>query len=90
MSRRVLAFECQYCGALKRTKYITDRHETACTKNPEARNCIYCVHSEKRSGEEYGKILRLWCSLRDTSCTSAMGAICQKFKRKPDDNVKNV
>lgn len=37
MATRVLAYECKYCGTLKKTRALMDRHELACLKNPKAK-----------------------------------------------------
>lgn len=37
MATRVLAYECKYCGTLKKTRALMDRHELACLRNPKAK-----------------------------------------------------
>ena len=80
MARRVLAFECQYCGALKKSKTIATRHEVACMKNPDGRNCILCVHHVKLDTPVTGGG-KYWCPLRDVACSIAVSANCPNFKR---------
>lgn len=80
MARRVLAYECQYCGAIKKSKNIATRHEESCKQNPNARNCMFCVHHTKLEECVPGGG-RLWCPLRSMACSSAVGAKCPHFKR---------
>jgi len=81
MVRRILAYECQYCETLKRTKNIAVRHEKSCPKNPNAQNCIFCVHPVKLEACAPGGG-KLWCPVRSLACSSAVGAGCEQFVRK--------
>lgn len=72
MATRVLAYECQYCGALKKTKRTCERHEISCLKNPNARNCILCTHSIKEEGETI-------CAKTGKRCSVAVSANCNQF-----------
>lgn len=74
MARRVLAYECRYCGAIKKTENICLRHEKACMKNPDARNCILCQHSFKESST-------LMCG-KGKVCSQAVSVKCEHFARK--------
>ena len=80
MARRVLAYECRHCGAIKKTEKICLRHEKACLKNPESRNCILCQHSIPNSGSS-----KLLCQ-KGKACSQAISANCEHFVRK---NVAN-
>lgn len=82
MSRRVLAFECQHCGAIKKTKKIADRHEITCIQNPEAKNCIFCTHSYNQEEVFPSGKKTLVCALRGVNCTRAISASCTEFRRK--------
>ncbi len=81
MARMVMAYECQYCRALKRTKNLCIRHEQACKQNPDSKNCSFCIHSKL-----YDKPMpgggRLWCEKRQIPATSAVGPRCENFTRK--------
>jgi hypothetical protein len=72
MARRVLAWECRYCGALKKTELICNRHEVACPKNPDRKNCIDCVYC----GEDNV------CIVRGCGCSTAVSPYCQEYKRE--------
>lgn len=76
MARRVLAWECKYCGAIKKTEHICVRHEKTCMQNPEARNCILCQHSSTQSGQR-----DLLCQ-KGKKCSRATSANCEHFVRK--------
>lgn len=95
MARRVLAWECRYCGALKKNENICVRHELSCLENPEAKNCYFCIHSLKSKlnfdlrpepGLENIQITKtkevFHCSKRDCACSRAISANCEYFKRK--------
>ena len=75
MATRTLAYECQYCGALKRTKLICERHEATCFQNPDARNCVLCEHM--RSGAR-GRV----CFVTGKRCSVAVSANCYSFSRR--------
>jgi hypothetical protein len=76
MARRVLAWECRYCGTIKKTENICVRHEKTCMKNPDARNCILCQHSITNSGTR-----DLVCK-KGKKCSQATSANCEYFGRK--------
>lgn len=76
MARRIIAWECKYCGEIKKNETIALRHEATCIKNPEARNCILCIHSIPNSIT--GK---LFCQ-KGKTCSRAVSAGCEHFKRK--------
>ena len=78
MARRVLAWECKYCGAIKKSETIALRHEITCVKNPDARNCMVCTYSQ---GNGSGTLL---CQ-KGKTCSRAVSAKCEHFKKK---NVK--
>lgn len=75
MATRTLAYECMYCGTLKRSKNICERHEKTCLSNPEAKNCIRCIHSGK---SENG----LMCKINNKRCSVAVSADCENFTRR--------
>lgn len=78
MARRVLAWECRHCGAIKKSETICIRHEQTCLKNPDAKNCILCEHSYKITP---GGSLR--CR-NGKICSRATSAKCEYFERKED------
>lgn len=87
MARRVFAWQCQYCGTLKRTELIAKRHEAACLHNPDAKNCILCVHSNKEKIEEDYEMFTvtkrvLRCSKRRINCSTAVSVKCEHFKNQ--------
>lgn len=75
MATRTLAYECKYCGMLKRTKNVCERHEITCFKNPDARNCMLCVNMEQK-----GKV-RV-CAVTGKRCSVAVSASCEYFLRR--------
>lgn len=75
MAVRTLAYECRYCGTLKKTRKLCERHELACLKNPDARNCTLCEHIDKHE-----KPAR--CGVSGKMCSSAVSAQCTTFKRR--------
>lgn len=75
MARQVLAWQCKYCGAIKRTENVALKHEKACLKNPNPKNCIVCQHSYFNEEENY-----LMCRLRKIKCTKSVSANCDQFK----------
>lgn len=81
MATRTLAYECKYCGALKRTKLICERHELTCFQNPDAKNCVLCEHM-RPSGK--GRV----CSVTNKRCSVAVSANCDSFSRR-DANEQN-
>lgn len=76
MARRVLAWECRYCGALKKTENICLRHEKACMKNPNPRNCILCKY-----GRSNDSGMSLICQ-KGKTCSQATSANCEYFDNK--------
>ena len=78
MATRTLAYECQYCGALKRSKLICERHEATCFRNPEAKNCVLCKHVF--SGSK-GRM----CIVTGKRCSVAVSANCEHFARRADN-----
>lgn len=88
MARRVFAWKCQYCGALKEKELIAKRHEIACLHNPNARNCILCVNAYQAFESElenYSNRLsrkQLRCSKRRINCSTAVSVRCEHFKNK--------
>lgn len=75
MATRTLAYECMYCGTLKKSKHICERHEKTCLCNPEAKNCIRCINAYK---SEKG----LLCSIDNKRCSVAVSADCEHFIRR--------
>lgn len=78
MARRILAWECKYCGAIKKSETICDRHERTCLQNPDARNCIVCQYSYKSGTESSSSLM---CS-KGKICSRATSAKCEHFRRK--------
>jgi hypothetical protein len=75
MATRTLAYECKYCGALKRTRVICQRHELTCFQNPDARNCVLCEHMKTGAS---GKV----CAVTGKRCSVAVSASCMVFSRR--------
>lgn len=75
MATRTLAYECKYCGALKRTKNVCERHELTCFENPEAKNCVLCKHMTEGAS---GRV----CSVTGKRCSVAISATCEHFVRR--------
>lgn len=73
MVRQILAWQCRYCGGVKKTKHIAERHEITCLQNPDAKNCVLCVNSITDPGF-------LFCSVRGIKCSSAVSASCEQFQ----------
>ena len=74
MAKRVLAWECRYCRAIKKSENICERHEKTCLHNPDARNCIRCVHSNKT---ENGLVCK-----KGKVCSRATSAKCEHFEKE--------
>ena len=75
MATRTLAYECKYCGALKRTKLICERHELTCFQNPDAKNCVLCKNIRASAS---GKV----CVVTGKRCSVAVSANCDSFVRR--------
>ena len=75
MAVRTLAYECTYCGTLKKSKKVCENHEIACLSNPNAKNCVRCQHMK---ATEKGKI----CGLSGKRCSVAVSAHCGDFARR--------
>ena len=75
MATRTLAYECKYCGTLKRTKNVCERHELTCLQNPDAKNCILCQHSTNAAN---GRV----CEVTRKRCSRAVSATCEHFVRR--------
>lgn len=75
MATRTLAYECMYCGALKRSKNICERHEKTCLSNPESKNCVRCKNSGSSSKG-------LMCKVTHKRCSVAVSADCEHFVRR--------
>lgn len=76
MATRTLAYECKYCGALKRTKNVCERHELTCFQNPDAKNCLLCQHMTK--GLRKDRV----CAVTGKRCSVAISANCEDFARR--------
>lgn len=75
MATRTLAYECKYCGALKKSKTICERHELTCFSNPDAKNCVLCRNAI--DGEK-GRV----CKVTGKRCSVAVSAQCEDFARR--------
>lgn len=75
MATRTLAYECKYCGALKRTKNVCERHELTCFQNPDAKNCVLCRHMVNGGS---GRV----CAVTTKRCSVAISATCDSFARR--------
>lgn len=75
MAVRTLAYECKYCGALKKTKTICERHEITCLQNPDAKNCVRCARIDKKDGISV-------CGVTGKKCSVAVSASCEMFVRR--------
>lgn len=81
MARQIIAWQCEFCGEIKKSQYIAERHEVACLKNPHAVNCQICAHRTWDYEDD-----KAVCSLTNKQCTRAVSANCNDFKReKPYD-----
>lgn len=85
MARRILAWECRHCGAIKKSETICNRHEQTCLQNPDARNCILCKHSYKPVVDfpPDEPTPSLMCK-KGKTCSRATSAKCEYFGRKED------
>lgn len=44
------AFRCEFCGKLYELKHACEKHEKACSKNPDNfRPCQECIYSKKKT-----------------------------------------
>lgn len=75
MALRVLAYECKYCGTLKKTRALIVRHELACKNNPKGKNCTCCTHIQKTG-------TRRTCGVSGKLCSTAVSARCKDFQRR--------
>lgn len=75
MPRQVLAWQCRFCGEIKKSEKIAARHEAACLANPDCRNCIVCKHEESSPGS------KSVCGVRGVNCSRAVSANCEDFGR---------
>ena len=78
MATRTLAYECQYCGTLKRTKNVCERHELSCFQNPDAKNCMMCQH---KKDSPKGRV----CAVTGKRCSVAVSATCEHFIRRAEN-----
>jgi len=78
MAKRILAWECRYCGKIKKTEIICLRHEKACLSNPDAHNCLMCGHHT-------GRI----CDKRGCMCSTAVSAKCEHFRPQTEEELLN-
>ena len=78
MATRTLAYECKYCGTLKKTKNVCERHELTCFENPDAKNCLMCNHVVSSTK---GRV----CKVTGKRCSSAVSATCEHFDRRDND-----
>lgn len=67
----IVAYECEYCGTIKRTKKVMQNHERTCMKNPNAINCLKCRNAQG------GK-----CTVTGKKCSKAVSAMCNNFQSK--------
>ena len=88
MARRVLAWECQYCGALKRTEKIAVRHEKTCLKNPDSKNCLKCKNSYTDASWDGGLPERR-CKVKSSGCSRAVSADCEYYTPLVLDGNRN-
>ena len=77
MALRVLANQCKYCEALKKTKNTCERHEIACLSNPNAKNCMLCGHRTTRENKRV-------CGISGKLCSSSVSANCSDIVRERD------
>ena len=53
--KKITAYKCDHCGKLYQRKSACEKHEKACSKNPENdRACFGCIHLRKETHEEDG------------------------------------
>lgn len=90
MARRVLAWECRYCGALKKTENICLRHEKSCLKNPEPKNCILCKYSQVTATDDsmlFTKTNKSLSCQKGKTCSQATSANCEYYALR--EELKN-
>lgn len=73
MATQILAFTCDYCGKVFKTKLIAERHEKACLNNPQSHNCLKCTH------EHFGE-----CNMSHKQCSKAVSGNCCDFELRSD------
>lgn len=78
MAYHVLAWKCEYCGDLKKTKHIADRHEKACKMNPNAQNCLECAKSFYEDTDD-GSPGTYICMVDGKLCTRARSGNCTHY-----------
>lgn len=78
MPRRVIAYQCAYCGVLKKSENICFRHELSCLSNPQAQNCLLCKHQTVDWNDTKK------CIVRGCTCTTATSARCSYYESKDD------
>lgn len=73
MPTALWSYKCEYCGSLFKSYKFCDRHELACNKNPNGKNCIYCEYGWSKSlrkrtdricpksGKRFGKHASAYC-----------------------------
>lgn len=42
--KKIIAFECEYCNKILKSRSGMKRHEIMCFKNPASRSCITCAY----------------------------------------------
>jgi len=51
-----LTYKCEHCRKLYQIQSACEKHEKACSKNPENdRACFGCVHLSKKEYKEFGE-----------------------------------
>lgn len=79
MARRILMWECEYCGKVKKTEKICKRHEAACLCNPDSKNCLLCKHMIDTTPKR--------CAVRRCFCSTAVSSNCDHYD--PKDTLFN-
>lgn len=83
VSKRTYGYLCGYCGKIFKSYKIADRHERACLKNPNAKNCVVCKHIIKdhtgidKNGNEFSKSI---CGIDKCVCSKSRSADCDYFE----------
>ena len=96
MAKQILAYECAYCGILKKSRKIAERHERSCFKNPNAVNCMICEnrydYKETLSEDEWGASSRVVhkCKVNDKLCSRSLSGNCTHFEPRHIEVISNV
>lgn len=72
------SYKCEYCGSLFKSFKICDRHEMACNKNPDAKNCLYCEYGWSKSIRKRNNMI---CPQLKKRYSKTSSVSCEFFKK---------